>query len=524
MLRRLLIALPLLWPVPLLGQAPPSTAFAFVLLGEGSDGRPMPMARAVIEGADHCPFLRRASGGRQEMTPRQRPTGGGFEGVLVCETLYPVGEAASAVMGGHQRDLPMVSLATPRRIVVLGDSGCRGQTERKPQSCVGDGYDKMWPFGMISSEGAEDRPDFIIHVGDYNYRGTPRSIVLPPRATGYAQALKVNVFDTGDLDDEDEPRIPIGPGYFSQNVPGSPIPDSWANWRDDFFIPSSRLLAAAPWIFNRGNHELCSRAGPGWFYLLDAASPLLGPGRKQNACPPQLPMGWRVGAWPPPPALPFEGQTFPTLPTPPFRLRLGDLNFIVLDSSDAGDAVLFAREHYIAQFRRVAALLAEDPKPTWLATHRPIWGVVKKDKGGPAGDAPYGFINVTEQAALAAAFPEGLSSHLAMVIAGHMHRFQATGFDGRRPPQLVVGTGGMQLSNTLPMPAPDSPKRPVRVPGLDGLTGFVTGLSDFGALVIRLGERGAWTGTLMGTRGETLAMCDSRWPQPGSGRSVCALQ
>src|SRR5262249_30002769 len=154
-------------------------------------------------------------------------------------TRYPMAEAATIVVGNRRHDLPVVTLGTPRRVVVLGDSGCRGQSGRRPQSCVGDGYDKGWPFGSISAEGAEDRPDLIVHVGDYNYRGTPRAMVLPRQATGYAHDVKVDVFDTGDLDDEDVPRIPIGPGYFSQNMPGSPIPDIWANWRDDFFIPSS---------------------------------------------------------------------------------------------------------------------------------------------------------------------------------------------------------------------------------------------------------------------------------------------
>ena len=88
--------------------------------------------------------------------------------------------------------------------------------------------------------------------------------------------LSVKVYDTGDLDDEDEPEVPIGPGYWSQNMQGSPIPDVWSAWRDDFFVPASRLMKTAPWLFVRGNHELCSRAGPGWFYLLDPASSLLG--------------------------------------------------------------------------------------------------------------------------------------------------------------------------------------------------------------------------------------------------------
>jgi hypothetical protein len=419
----------------------------------------------------------------------------------------------------------VVRRTLPRRIVVVGDSGCRGQAERNPQSCVGDGYDRIWPFGTVSGEAIQDRPDLIVHVGDYNYRGTPHSLVLPPATTGYPHDAKVQVFDTGDLDDEDESsRFPIGPGYFSQNIPGSPRPDNWPDWRDDFFIPSSRLLATAPWVFTRGNHELCSRAGPGWFYLLDSGSDLLGGARPQSACPPQLPVDWREGAWPDP-ALPFDGQPFPSLPTAPFRLKLGGLDLIVFDSSDAGDALIYAREHYIAQYSRVATMLAEAPAtPTWLVTHRPIWGVVHPAKGIPAPDKDYGFINVTQQLAVSTVFPDGMPSNLKAVLSGHMHRFQATGFDGRRPPQLVVGTGGMELSSTRPLPAPGDPRQPIPVPGLDGKTGFVVGLSDFGAIDMRVGAEGDWTSTLVGIAGQALATCDSRWPVAGSSRSVCALK
>jgi hypothetical protein len=105
-----------------------------------------------------------------------------------------------------------------------------------------------------------------------------------------------------------------------------------------------------------------------------------------------------------------------------------------------------------------------------------------------------------------------------------MHRFQATGFGGRRPPQLVVGTGGMELSHNHPVPSPGDPKRPIRVSDLAGVLGFVVGLSDFGAMVVSVGEHGAWTSALLGTAGETLATCDSRWPSSGSERSVCALK
>jgi hypothetical protein len=350
------------------GRSAWAASFAFVLLGEGRDGQPVPMARAVVEDATACPVLTLASGARRAMTPRRAPVQGQFARVLACEALYPWDQAASITVGSTRHELPAVRRATPRRIVVVGDSGCRGQTERNPQSCVGDGYDKLWPFGTLLAEGIQDRPDLIVHVGDYNYRGTPHALVLPPAVTGYKRDVRVDVFDTGDLDDEDEnPRFPIGPGYFSQNIPGSPQPDNWPDWRDDFFVPSSRLLVTAPWVFTRGNHELCSRAGPGWFYLLDSGSDLLGGGRAQADCPPQLPQDWRQGAWPDPPR-PFDGQPFPTLPTPPFRLKLGGLDIIVFDSSDAGDAVLYAPDHYIAQYAQVATRLAERATPTWLVT------------------------------------------------------------------------------------------------------------------------------------------------------------
>lgn len=499
--------------------------FAFVLFGEGSDGQPLPMVRSVAEGATACPVLRTsAGGGSTTMSPRRRPPGGHFDAVMVCEARYPVGEAASVFLGDTRIDLPTVSLGTPRRVVLIGDSGCRGETLAKPQYCGGDGFAKVWPFGILSEEEAHKRPDLIVHVGDYNYRGTERGFVLPTSLTGYAAPLKVSVYDTGDLDDEDEPSLPIGAAYWSQNIEGSPNPDKWTNWRDDFFRPAARLLVAAPWLFSRGNHELCSRGGPGWFYLLDVNSPLLGPGRQQKECPPQLPADWRPGAWPRPPALPFAGQPFPIVSDAPFRLKLGRLNIIAVDSANAADAVLYNLETYLTQYREVARMLAADPTPTWLVTHRPVWAVVRRDKGGPIGLTPYGFINETQREAIHRVFGGSLPRHVTAVIAGHMHRFQAIGFDGSHPPHLAVGTGGMELSHVQPPPSPENPKAPIRVDGLDRGPAYVVGLRDFAAMIMRPVEDGTWSSVLYGIEGETLAICDSRWPGPGRQRSICELK
>jgi hypothetical protein len=169
-------------------------------------------------------------------------------------------------------------------------------------------------------------------------------------------------------------------------------------------------------------------------------------------------------------------------------------------------------------------MLADDPTPTWLVTHRPIWGVVRTNKGMPDPGTPYDIINVTQHQAAARAFPDGMPGHVTAVVSGHMHRFQAIGFAGQRPPQLVIGNSGMELSQTIPAPPPGQPKQPIRLTGIDGRTGWIVGLSDFGALDVSLHPGGTWTGRLVSPGGVPLATCDSRWAGPGHDRSVCTLE
>lgn len=495
-------------------------AFAFVLLGEGADGATIAMVRTVAERATACPLLEPASGAPQQLTERARPQTGGFDEVMVCEARYPVGTAASVVVNGKRFALPVVSLDMPRRVALFGDTGCDDSHKKSVQECDSL-HTKSWPFAELARDVDVQAPDLFIHVGDYNYRGTPMSFVLPSAATGYARDLKVDVYDVGDIDEGPAPRT-AGPAYWSQNVAGSPAIDHWLAWRDDFFAPAHRLLPAAPWVFIRGNHELCSRAGPGWFYLLDAGSTLLGPGKQQAACPPQLPPEWRPGAWPRLPAAPFAGRPFPNPTTAPSRLKLGGLNLIVVDSSNAADAFTYNLDLYTAQYRTVAAWLA-DRTPTWIVTHRPLWAVVSTEHGQAAPNEPYGLTNVTQQAALARTFPAGLPAHVTAIFTGHTHRFQAIGFQDRRPPHVVVGTGGIELHDVVPKPTPDDPLRPVRVPNLAGADGYVVGLKEFGMLVIEPQRDGAWTGFLMGLRRKVMATCDSANAKK-PGQSVCALE
>ena len=157
-------------------------------------------------------------------------------------------------------------------------------------------------------------------------------------------------------------------------------------------------------------------------------------------------------------------------------------------------------------------------------THRPVWAVVRRDKGGPIGLTSYGFINETQREAIHRVFRGSMPRHVTAVIAGHMHRFQAIGFDGPHPPHLAVGTGGMELSHVQPPPSPENPKAPVRVDGLDRGPAYVVGLRDFAAMIVQPVEDGTWSSVLYGIEGETLAICDSRWPGPGRQRSICELK
>jgi len=116
------------------------------------------------------------------------------------------------------------------RIVIIGDTGCRIK-KREIQDCADP---TLWPFAQLAANAAAEKPDLIIHVGDYLYREFP---------------------------------CPLA----HEECRGQPYGDNWPAWSADFFLPAAPLLRAAPWIFVRGNHEQCGRAATGWFRLLDAA-------------------------------------------------------------------------------------------------------------------------------------------------------------------------------------------------------------------------------------------------------------
>src|SRR6516165_7037626 len=137
--------------------------------------------------------------------------------VFGCEVAVPAGWVAAVL---DRKPLPLAR-PNPQRIVIFGDSGCRLFNRATAQACNDP---NSWPFPKIARAAAFSRPDLVIHVGDYEYRET---------------------------------TCPVG----NMGCAGSPWGYGWDAWNADFFQPAAPLLAAAPWVMLRGNHENCSRYG-----------------------------------------------------------------------------------------------------------------------------------------------------------------------------------------------------------------------------------------------------------------------
>lgn len=190
---------------------------AWVELGE--DGSVS--ARMVVNTGQDCAQIR-IEGVSRPMTLRPNMP---FGLRPVCELEIP--ERAKSVSVNSQ--VLVLPKKNPTEIVVIGDTGCRikgGQI----QACNDPA---LWPLREVASSAAAEKPNLILHVGDYLYRESPC------------------------------------PDAMQAQCGGSPAGDNWDAWNADFFEPAAKLLSAAPWAFSRGNHEDCNRAWRGWFYYLD---------------------------------------------------------------------------------------------------------------------------------------------------------------------------------------------------------------------------------------------------------------
>ncbi len=348
-------------------------------------------ARAIVTGA--CPVLVVDGTGRpmvlrvppQDPPARPNQAKASSFPLAVCEARLPAG-ARSASIDAVALPVPRAAV---RRIVVIGDTGCRIKAaEAAFQDCSSP---VSWPFAAVAMAAAGESPDLVVHVGDYHYRETPC-----PAALGCA---------------------------------ASPWGYGWDAWNADLFVPARPLMLAAPWVVARGNHEECARAGQGWFRLLDP-SPYV-PARSCDR--------------------PADDEQADS--SDPYAVELGgNWQLVVFDSAVAPATLNAARPRQariLAQYRRqmgIVRALADRPgMHTLFVSHHPVLGIAV----APGGAVTFGsaaLLAAMEPVNGSRYFPAGVEA----ALHGHVHTFEAIDFASDHPATIVAGHGGDKLDPEVP--------------------------------------------------------------------------
>jgi hypothetical protein len=237
----------------------------------------------------------------------------------------------------------------PERILIIGDTGCRVKSETGFSSFQNCNAPDHWPLAQVAAAAAAWKPQVVIHVGDYHYR---------------------------------EAKCPPG----NKTCAGSVAGDVWESWMQDFFRPAKPLLDAAPWVFVRGNHELCKRGGNGWFQFLDPRSMVA-------KC---------VDA------------------TDPYLVQLADHSLAVIDAAD--------EKNIQPSLEKLKTQMPSNS--TWLTLHRPFLTPNADDESSVTSHLP---------AALMGA------GKISAVFTGHQHNLSINQFPGKLPPEIISGNGSTEL-------------------------------------------------------------------------------
>jgi Calcineurin-like phosphoesterase len=366
--------------------------------------------------------------------------------VLTCEAELPSGAVAGsarASVQGRQVALPRAEIKT---IVVLGDTGCRiKKSDNFFQDCKDP---QSWPLEWVAGRAALLNPDLVIHVGDYHYRESPCPADMPGCA-------------------------------------GSPWGFGFDAWQVDFFDPVRKLLAAAPWVFVRGNHESCFRAGQGWFRFLDNE-----PWSEQRSCnDPKL----------------DNDADYSTPFAVPLAMHGADTQLIVFDSSRTSNNAYGAQDpayrKYSAELQAVDKLAQQAPHNFFLS-HHPVLAYFSYPSEGTiaAGPGNAGLQSVMRDLHPGRLFGPGIDAGMH----GHVHLFEMLSFDSGQPLALVMGNAGS--SRDLPLPKA-LPPGTTPAPGAS-VHEFVT-THEFGFASIE--RQGAdWLLTEWNLQGEPMLYCSLR--------------
>ena len=420
--RRYGLVLLLLFPAAALCAKSDGVGPMWIELGPGGQI----IARDITPSAI-CPLIN-IDGKPSRMAVRARRELPAFP-VTTCEAVVPPG-ARRVSIAGHSLVLPV---ADPKRLIIIGDTGCRIKGE-KVQDCESG---KKWPFHDLAKQAAAWEPELVIHVGDYLYRESKCS----------------------------EP----------EKCDDSPYGDNWPTWRADFFSPGARLLAVAPWVMVRGNHEDCERAGGGFFRFLETT--VIKPGS------------------PTPPCREY---------TAPYAVPMGDVTLLMFDSSavrpltpsaaddeEAEEAAGTAGDDQLPIYtKQFAELWGMAGAHNWLLMHHPLRAAqhAKDDKG---------FAPLTDTLWTAAG---KVPSSLDLAVTGHIHLTEVLTFDGH-PSQIVLGGGGTKLSKDVKAKDVEGHE----IGGWEVATAKI--IDDFGYATVKKKGKNAWTMSVYGSDGSRQMKC-----------------
>jgi hypothetical protein len=366
-----------------------------------------------------------------------------------CEFPIPAGAKAASAAG--------IKLPLPKpvvnRVAIIGDTGCRISIGNVYQAC---GDPTIWPFSVISSAAAAMQPDLVLHVGDYQYRDNP---------------------------------CPAG----NTACTGTPWGYGTDTWMADLFTPAAPLLAAAPWVMVRGNHETCNRAGQGWYRFLDT-NPYDATGVKTCNDPANDSTGNFNDPW---------------------AVSFGDTQFVAFDSANVSKTAYSppAFQPYTNELAEAAALATPSFFNIW-AVHHPVLGYSAANP--PTLGAP------GLQSVMNAAYPGNYyPPNVGMAMHGHVHDFQAFDFSSNHPATFVAGNGGDNLDNALPAAGTGfNPNNDLPAPNT--VVNAFAFSQEFGFMIMdRVGQVGDknWKFTSYRTNGTIIAVCTMFPPSPCSG--VC---
>jgi len=410
-----------------------------------------PIVRALTRSAT-CPAIEWDGKSSQTMTPRATASTEPVRGdskqsdtkeadfdVLTCEARWPAGTKSGRIEG--------IAVPAPKtniqRIVIIADTGCRMKASENAFQPCNDPV--KWPFAQVAKSAALKKPDLVIHIGDIHYRESP----CPEGNAGCAKA-------------------PWGYGFDA--------------WQADFFHPAKPLLAAAPWVFVRGNHESCSRAGQGWFRFIDAQD-------------------WSQARSCNKPANDDDADY-----SEPYAVSVdADSQFIVYDSSRTNGKPFLSTDlsysKYTAQLKAVNQL-SEQKAHSFFMSHHPLLAVVS----GKAGSNFKLAGNEGLQSVFVAQYPERLfPDGVSVAMHGHVHLFEAISFKSKHPVSLVLGNSGSANEGSVPE---SLPMDTALFKGAE-IDDYI-GRADYGFITLdRVGKpaKGEWKLTEFDTLGQAVIEC-----------------